>query len=105
MFHGYCHGLLPNLFFYYIFSSITFPMLSQKSPPPPHAHLLFLFKATGQRDLKSVSAHVACSAPSGQKQRQVKPRSSARAARSTDPFVGSDAFRLLKCDCQGYRCH
>jgi hypothetical protein len=48
--------LFYRIFFYYIFSSITFPMLSQKSPtpsPPPtplptHSHFLALaFLCTG----------------------------------------------------------
>jgi hypothetical protein len=50
---SFCFGFL-NIFYYYVFSSITFRMLSQKSPIPPptslptHFHFLALaFPCTG----------------------------------------------------------
>jgi hypothetical protein len=49
-----CSFFLMYTFFYYVFSSITFPMLSQKSPTPSpaplptHSHFLALaFPCTG----------------------------------------------------------
>jgi hypothetical protein len=35
--------LFSFFFYYYVFSSITFPMLSQKSPPLPYPHIPILW--------------------------------------------------------------